>query len=188
MKIIIHVYDYVILLIKLSILNICRDLIMTQIPMTIQGVEKLREELKYLKKVRRPEIIRDIVEAREHGDLKENAEYHAAREQQSFCEFRIREIEIKLYNAQVIDVTNVTKHGRVIFGATVKTENLNTEEQNTYRIVGDDEADLKKNLISINSPIARGLVGKQEGDIVVIKTPGGDVKYEIIKVEYINYG
>jgi len=160
---------------------------MNQIPMTIQGAEKLRKELNYLKSIQRPKIIRDIVEARKHGDLKENAEYHAAREEQSFCEGRIREIEIKLSNAQIIDVTNFIKCGRVIFGATVKTENLNTEEQNTYCIVGDDEADCKKNLISINSPIARGLVGKKEGDIVIINTPGGDVKYAIIKVEYLKY-
>lgn len=158
---------------------------MNQIPMTLRGAEKLREELEYLKSVRRPEIIRSIAEAREHGDLKENAEYHAAREQQGFCEGRIQEIEAKLSNAQVIDVTKLAPNGRVIFGATVSVENLYSEEKQTYRIVGDDEADFKQNLISINSPIARGLVGKEEGDIVVIKTPGGEVEYEILKVAYL---
>ncbi|MGL9774095.1 MAG: transcription elongation factor GreA [Sodalis sp. (in: enterobacteria)] len=158
---------------------------MNQIPMTLRGAEKLREELEYLKSVRRPEIIRSIAEAREHGDLKENAEYHAAREQQGFCEGRIQEIEAKLSNAQVIDVTKLVPSGRVIFGATVSVDNLDSEEKQTYRIVGDDEADFKQNLISINSPIARGLVGKEEGDIVVIKTPGGEVEYEILKVEYL---
>lgn len=158
---------------------------MNQIPMTLRGAEKLREELEYLKSVRRPEIIRSIAEAREHGDLKENAEYHAAREQQGFCEGRIQEIEAKLSNAQVIDVTKLAPSGRVIFGATVSVENLDSEEKQTYRIVGDDEADFKQNLISINSPIARGLVGKEEGDIIVIKTPGGEVEYEILKVDYL---
>ncbi|WP_406704065.1 transcription elongation factor GreA [Sodalis sp.] len=158
---------------------------MNQIPMTLRGAEKLLEELENLKSVRRPEIIRSIAEAREHGDLKENAEYHAAREQQGFCEGRIQEIEAKLSNAQVIDVTKLAPSGRVIFGATVSVENLDSEEKQTYRIVGDDEADFKQNLISINSPIARGLVGKEEGDIVVIKTPGGEVEYEILKVEYL---
>ncbi|MGL9722466.1 transcription elongation factor GreA [Sodalis sp. (in: enterobacteria)] len=158
---------------------------MNQIPMTLRGAEKLREELENLKSVRRPEIIRSIAEAREHGDLKENAEYHAAREQQGFCEGRIQEIEAKLSNAQVIDVTKLAPSGRVIFGATVSVENLDSEEKQTYRIVGDDEADFKQNLISINSPIARGLVGKEEGDVVVIKTPGGEVEYEILKVEYL---
>ncbi|MGP4123569.1 MAG: transcription elongation factor GreA [Sodalis sp. (in: enterobacteria)] len=158
---------------------------MNQIPMTLRGAEKLREKLKYLKSIRRPEIIRSIAEAREHGDLKENAEYHAAREQQGFCEGRIQEIEAKLSNAQVIDVTKVAPSSRVIFGATVSMENLDSEEKQKYLIVGDDEADFKQNLISINSPIARGLVGKKEGDIVVIKTPGGDVEYKILKVEYL---
>lgn len=158
---------------------------MNQIPMTLRGAEKLREELENLKSVRRPEIIRSIAEAREHGDLKENAEYHAAREQQGFCEGRIQEIEAKLSNAQVIDVTKLAPNGRVIFGATVSVENLDSEEKQTYRIVGYDEADFKQNLISINSPIARGLVGKEEGDIVVIKTPGGEVEYEILKVAYL---
>ncbi|NHB94952.1 transcription elongation factor GreA [Photorhabdus stackebrandtii] len=158
---------------------------MKQIPMTVRGADKLREELDYLKNVRRPKIISDIAEAREHGDLKENAEYHAAREQQGFCEGRIQEIEAKLSNAQVIDVTKMPKTGRVIFGATVTALNLNTDEEQTYRIVGDDEADIKENLISVNSPIARGLIGKEADDVVIIKTPGGEVEYEILKVEYI---
>ncbi|WP_350305777.1 transcription elongation factor GreA [Photorhabdus viridis] len=158
---------------------------MKQIPMTVRGADKLREELDYLKSVRRPKIISDIAEAREHGDLKENAEYHAAREQQGFCEGRIQEIEAKLSNAQVIDVTKMPKTGRVIFGATVTALNVNTDEEQTYRIVGDDEADIKENLISVNSPIARGLIGKEADDVVIIKTPGGEVEYEILKVEYI---
>lgn len=158
---------------------------MKPIPMTLRGAEKLREELEYLKTERRPKIIADIAEAREHGDLKENAEYHAAREQQGFCEGRIQEIEAKLSKAQIIDVTKFSNNGRVIFGATVEIMNLDTEEEQTYRIVGDDEADFKQNLISVNSPLARGLVGKEQDDIVVVKTPGGDVEYEIVKVEYL---
>lgn len=158
---------------------------MKQIPMTLFGAEQLREELEYLKSVRRPKIIADIADAREHGDLKENAEYHAAREQQGFCEGRIRDIEAKLSNAQVIDVTKMPNSGRVIFGATVSVINLDSEEEVTYRIVGDDESDFKKNLISVNSPMARGLIGKEQDDVVVIKTPGGDVDYEILKVEYL---
>jgi len=157
---------------------------MKQIPMTLFGAEKLREELEYLKGVRRPKIIADIATAREHGDLKENAEYHAAREQQGFCEGRIQEIEAKLSNA-LIDITKMPNNGRVIFGSTVSVMNLDSEEEVTYRIVGDDEADFKKNLISVNSPMARGLIGKEQDDVVVIKTPGGDVDYEILKVEYL---
>ncbi|MEI7143067.1 MULTISPECIES: transcription elongation factor GreA [Pectobacterium] len=159
---------------------------MKQFPMTLRGAEKLREELDHLKSVRRPEIIAAIAEAREHGDLKENAEYHAAREQQGFCEGRIQDIEAKLSNAQVIDVTKMAaNNGRVIFGATVTVMNLDNEEEQTYRIVGDDEADFKQNLISVNSPIARGLIGKEQDDVVVIRTPGGDVEYEVLKVEYL---
>jgi transcription elongation factor GreA len=158
---------------------------MTPIPMTLRGADKLREELEFLKSVRRPEIIKAIAEARAHGDLKENAEYHAARDQQGFCEGRIQEIEAKLSNAQVIDVTKMSANGRVIFGSTVSIQNVDTEDKQTYRIVGDDEADFKQNLISINSPIARGLVGKEAGDIVLIRTPGGDVEYEILKIEYL---
>ncbi|MBG6027530.1 MULTISPECIES: transcription elongation factor GreA [Proteus] len=158
---------------------------MNQIPMTVLGAEKLREELEYLKGTRRPEIIAAIAEAREHGDLKENAEYHAAREQQGFCEGRIQEIEAKLSNAQVIDITKMNNNGRIIFGSTVTLLNVETEEEQTYRIVGDDEANIKENLISVNSPIARGLIGKELDDVVVITTPGGQVEYEVLNVEYI---
>ncbi|MDV2858296.1 MULTISPECIES: transcription elongation factor GreA [Oceanimonas] len=158
---------------------------MTQTPMTIRGAQKLREELDHLKSVRRPQIIEAIAEAREHGDLKENAEYHAAREQQGFCEGRIQEIEAKLSNAQIIDVTRMPKNGKVIFGSTVTLFRVNDEQEITYRIVGDDESDIKANLISVNSPIARGLIGKEEDDVAVIKTPAGEVEYEIIKIEYL---
>lgn len=157
---------------------------MQQIPMTVRGANLLREELDFLKNVRRPEIIKAIAEAREHGDLKENAEYHAAREQQGFCEGRIQEIEGKLSNAQVIDVTKMTNNGRVIFGATVVLVNAETDEEVTYQIVGDDEADIKQGLISVNSPIARGLIGKEVDDNVNIVTPGGTVEFDIINVEY----
>lgn len=158
---------------------------MKQIPMTVRGAELLREELEFLKNVRRPQIIDAIAEAREHGDLKENAEYHAAREQQGFCEGRIQEIEGKLGNAQIIDVTKMANNGKVIFGATVSLVNADTEEEVTYRIVGDDEANIKEGLISVNSPIARGLVGKEVDDSVSIVTPGGKVEFDIINVEYI---
>ncbi|MFG1174080.1 transcription elongation factor GreA [Erwiniaceae bacterium CAU 1747] len=160
---------------------------MNQIPMTLRGADKLREELEELKTVKRPRIIASIAEAREHGDLKENAEYHAAREEQGFCEGRIQEIEAKLSNAQVIDVTKMANNanGRVIFGATVTVLNVDTDEESTYRIVGDDEADFKQNLISINSPMARGLVGKVVDDVAIIKTPGGDVEYEVLDVQYL---
>ena len=135
--------------------------------------------------MRRPEIIDAIAEAREHGDLKENAEYHAAREQQGFCEGRIQEIEGKLSNCQIIDITKMPNNGRVIFGATVTVFNTDSEEELTYRIVGDDEADFKQNLISVNSPIARGLIGKEQDDVVVIRTPGGEVEFEILNVQYL---
>ena len=158
---------------------------MKQIPMTVRGAELLRKELDFLKNVRRPEIIKAIAEAREHGDLKENAEYHAAREQQGFCEGRIQEIEGKLGNAQVIDVTRLPNNGKVIFGATVVLVNTDTDDEVTYQIVGDDEADIKAGLISVNSPIARGLIGKELDDTVNIVTPGGTVEFEIIEVNYI---
>ena len=158
---------------------------MKQIPMTVRGAEQLREELDFLKNVRRPQIIAAIAEAREHGDLKENAEYHAAREQQGFCEGRIQEIEGKLGSAQIIDVTEMQNNGKVIFGATVTLTNVETDEEVTYRIVGDDEANIKEGLISVNSPIARGLVGKEVDDSVTITTPGGKVEFDIIEVEYI---
>ena len=154
-------------------------------PMTIDGAEKLRLELEELKKVTRPRIVQAIAEAREHGDLKENAEYHAAREQQSFCEGRIQEIEGKLGNAQIIDVNAIPHTGKVIFGTTVTMLNLDTEQVVTYQIVGDDEADVKANKISVNSPIARALIGKEEGDVVVVKAPSGEVEYEIETVKHI---
>ncbi len=157
---------------------------MNKVPMTRAGEIKLREELEQLKKVDRPRIVKAIAEAREHGDLKENAEYHAAREQQSFCEGRIQEIEGKLSNAQVIDVTAIPCTDKVIFGATVDIVNVDTDETLTYQIVGDDEADVKANKISVNSPIARGLIGKSVGDEVTIKTPAGEVVYEIDKVRH----
>ena len=157
----------------------------TKFPMTEQGAEKLRLELEDLKKVQRPRIVQAIAEAREHGDLKENAEYSAAREQQSFCEGRINEIEAKLSNAQIIDVTKIPHTGKVLFGTTVTIINLDTDLAMKYQIVGDDETDVKSNKISVNSPIARALIGKEEGDVVVVKAPGGDVDYEIDKVEHI---
>ena len=158
---------------------------MVQYPMTAKGAETLRSELENLKTVKRPEIVNAIAEAREHGDLKENAEYHAAREQQSFCEGRIQDIEGKLSNAQIIDVTKMENTGKVIFGTTVTILKVDSEEETTYRIVGDDEADIKNNLISVNSPIARGLIGKELDDTVNIQTPAGSVEVEIIEVEYI---
>ncbi len=158
---------------------------MKPVPMTVRGETQLREELDHLKNVRRPKIIEDIAVAREHGDLKENAEYHAAREQQAFCEGRIQDIESKLSNVQVIDVTKMTNNGKVIFGSTVTLLNLDTDKEVTYCIVGDDEADIRQNRISVNSPIARGLIGKQVEDEVAVVTPGGEVEYEIVSVEYI---
>ncbi|OFC72285.1 transcription elongation factor GreA [Alteromonas confluentis] len=158
---------------------------MSQYPMTARGAELLRKELNELKTVTRPRIINSIAEAREHGDLKENAEYHAAREEQSFCEGRIQDIEGKLSNAQIIDVTKMDNTGKVIFGTTVTIMNLETDAETTYRIVGDDEADIKNNLISVNSPIARGLIGKELDDVVNIQTPAGTVEFEITEVEYI---
>jgi transcription elongation factor GreA len=157
---------------------------MQRYPMTPQGHAALEAELKTLKTIDRPRITASIAEAREHGDLKENAEYHAAREQQGFCEARIRDIEAKLSGAQVIDPATLPREGRVIFGVTVVIENMDTEEEKTYQIVGDDEADFKAGKISVNSPIARGLIGKSEGDEVRIETPSGVVEYEIMKVIY----
>ncbi len=158
---------------------------MNKVPMTVAGEAALREELERLKKVERPRITEAIAEAREHGDLKENAEYHAAREQQSFNEGRIMEIEGKLANAQVIDVTAIDKTGKVIFGTTIDLINVDTDESVTYKIVGDDEANVKDNLISVSSPIARALIGKEEGDVVTVRAPGGDIEYEIDQVEHI---
>ncbi|TMO65322.1 transcription elongation factor GreA [Pseudoalteromonas aurantia] len=158
---------------------------MQSIPMTVRGEQLLREELNHLKSVVRPKIVADIADAREHGDLKENAEYHAAREQQGFCEGRIQEIEAKLSTSQIIDVTKLANNGKVIFGTTVTIVNVDTDEEVKYRIVGDDEADIKSNLISVNSPIARGLIGKELDDTANIQTPNGAVEFEIIEVEYI---
>ncbi len=157
---------------------------MQRYPMTPQGHAALEAELKQLKSVDRPRITAAIADAREHGDLKENAEYHAAREQQGFCEARIRDIEAKLGAAQVIDPTTLPKDGRIVFGVSVVIENMDTEEERSYQIVGDDEADFKAGKISVNSPIARGLIGKFEGDEARIETPKGVVEYEIMKVIY----
>jgi transcription elongation factor GreA len=158
---------------------------MNKVPMTVAGEAALREELEHLKKVERPRISQAIAEAREHGDLKENAEYHAAREQQSFAEGRIMEIESKLAEAQVIDVAKLPKTGKVIFGTTVDLINVETDENVRYQIVGEDEAEVKSNKISVTSPIARALIGKEEGDVAVVKAPGGDVEYEIDQVHHI---
>jgi len=158
---------------------------MNQYPMTVHGADALRDELNHLKTVKRPRIVSDIADAREHGDLKENAEYHAAREEQGFCEGRIQEIEGKLGNAQIIDVAKIANHGKVIFGVTVTLLNIDTDQEVKYQIVGDDEADIKNNRISVNSPIARGLIGKEVDSEIEIKTPGGLVEYEIIAVDHI---
>ena len=158
---------------------------MAQVPMTKAGEVKLREELHHLKTVERPRIIEAIAEARAHGDLKENAEYHAAREQQGFTEGRIQEIESKLSEARVIDVTQIANSGKVIFGVTVKLLNLETDEQVSWCIVGDDEADVKQGKISISSPVARALIGKELEDVVVVRTPAGEVEYEIEEVLHI---
>ena len=158
---------------------------MTKIPMTVAGEKALREELTRLKSVDRPRIIQAIAEAREHGDLKENAEYHAAREQQGFCEGRIKDIEAKLSLAQVIDISQIEPTGKVIFGTTVTLLNVDTDQAVTYRIVGEDEADVKQGRLSVTSPIARALIGKEEEDDVSITTPGGVVTYEITTVEHL---
>ena len=152
--------------------------------MTVEGEAALRVELESLKKNDRPNVIAAIAEAREHGDLKENAEYHAAREQQGFIEGRIQDIEAKLSNSQIIDIAKITQGDRVIFGSRVTILNVETDEQVTYRIVGDDEANVKEGKISYQSPIARALISKEIGDVVVVKTPGGDVEYEIDDVVY----
>jgi transcription elongation factor GreA len=156
---------------------------MAKFPMTVAGESRL--ELDRLKRVERPRVVKAIAEARAHGDLKENAEYHAAREQQSFIEGRIMEIEGKLANAQVIDITTIPKSGRVIFGTTIDLVNQATGETVRYRIVGEDEADVKGNMISVGSPIARALVGKEEGDVVVVRAPGGEIEYEIDQVHHL---
>lgn len=158
---------------------------MRKVPMTIDGAERLREELSELKTVQRPKITQAIAEAREHGDLKENAEYHAAREQQSFCEGRIKEIEGKLADSEIIDIRAITPTGKVIFGTTVTLYNVENNNLVTYQIVGEDEADVKNGKISVGSPISRAMMGKEEGDEITVKAPGGDTLYEIEKVEHL---
>ncbi len=156
-----------------------------RVPLTLRGAEKLREELKRLKSGERPRVIAAIAEARAHGDLKENAEYHAAKEQQGFIEGRISEIEAKLSNAQIIDVTQLENRGKVVFGTTVVLHDEHDGRDVNYQIVGDDEADSKQGLISISSPIARALIGKEEGDEVEVNAPGGAKRFEILEVRYI---
>jgi transcription elongation factor GreA len=157
---------------------------MQKYPMTVEGEASLREELQRLKTVDRPRVIAAIAEAREHGDLKENAEYHAAREPQGFIEGRIQDIEGKLSNAQVIDIKTIPHSGKVLFGTTVRIINVDTDAEVEYRIVGEDEADIKANRISISSPIARALIGKEEGDVVTVQIPSGTVEYEIDEVRH----
>ena len=158
---------------------------MPKVPMTNAGAERLRAELNELKTVQRPKITKAIAEAREHGDLKENAEYHAAREQQSFCEGRITEIEAKLSESEIIDISKIEPTGKVIFGTTVTLFNLDTDESVSYQIVGEDEADVADGKISVVSPIARAIMGKPDGEEVVVKVPAGEVQYEIEKIEHI---
>jgi len=156
-----------------------------KVPITVGGAKKLQDELFQLKSVDRPRVIDAIATAREHGDLKENAEYHAAREQQGFIEGRIKDIEGKLGNATIIDVTTVNANGKVVFGATVDVADEETGDEMTYQIVGEDEADIKNNMISVGSPIARALIGKEEGDVAEVKTPGGLRSLEIVEIRYV---
>ena len=158
---------------------------MSKVPLTVKGAELLRAELKKLKSEDRPRIIKSIAEARAHGDLKENAEYHAAKDQQGFTEGRIKNIDGKLSHAQIIDVTELPVSDRVVFGTTVNLIDENNGEKTVYRIVGEDEADIRAGLLSYTSPIARALIGKELGDVVEVRTPGGDRSYEIMKVQYI---
>lgn len=158
---------------------------MDKVPMTLRGAEKLRAELSELKTVKRPTVIAAISEAREHGDLKENAEYHAAREQQSFIEGRIKDIEGKLSHANIIDVVALNVGDKIVFGATVTVLDIDTDEEITYQIVGEDEADIKQSRISHSSPIARALIGKSEGDEVALDTPGGTRELEIMEIQYV---
>jgi len=157
---------------------------MNKTPLTKKGAESLKAELDDLKNVRRPRITEAIADARAHGDLKENAEYHAAREEQGLVEARVRDIESKLGNAQVIDISTLNANGKVIFGCTVELENIETEEVITYTIVGEDEADIKNHLISYASPFAKALIGKEEGDVAEVKAPAGNTEYEITEVRY----
>jgi len=154
------------------------------VPVTLRGAEALKNELKQLKSVARPEVVAAIAEARAHGDLKENAEYHAAKEQQSFIEGRINQLEGVLANAQVIDVSSLSQDGRVVFGVTVVLLNIHTEEESTYQLVGDYEADIKLNRVSISSPIARALIGKEIDDIATVNAPSGAIDYEIVAIRY----
>ena len=158
---------------------------MSKALMTVQGAEKLRQELEQLKTVRRPEISAAIAAAREHGDLKENAEYHAAREQQGFCEGRIAEIESRLAASEIVDITRIKPSGQVIFGTTVELHNMDTDEQVTYQIVGEDEADIPAGKISYASPIAHAILGKAEGDEAIVKAPKGDLSFEILSVKHL---
>ena len=158
---------------------------MDKIPLTVNGAENLRVELQGLKNNDRPRVIQDIADAREHGDLKENAEYHAAREQQGFIEARIKDLEAKLSNAQIIDITKIDGGGKVIFGATVELEDIDNGENVTYQLVGEDEANIKEGRISITSPIARALIGKAEGADVTVQVPSGVREFEIVEVKYI---
>ncbi len=159
---------------------------MSRIPLTVRGAAKLRAELEELKSAQRPQIIEAIAVARAHGDLKENAEYHTARERQSFIEGRIKDIEGKLANAEVIDVTKLNVNGRIVFGTTVILEDEASGAESTYTIVGEDEADIKENMISVTSPIARAMIGKQEGDIITVEAPAGAKDYTVIEVRYGN--
>ena len=154
------------------------------VPITLRGVEALREELKHLKSVARPEVVAAIAEARAHGDLKENAEYHAAKEQQSFIEGRVNELEGVLSTAEIIDVASLSQDGRVVFGVTVELLNIDTDETVHYQIVGDYEADIKLNRVSISSPIARALIGKEIDDIATVQAPSGAIEYEIVSIQY----
>lgn len=158
---------------------------MSKVPLTVRGAEKLRKELEQLKRVDRPKVINAIAEARAHGDLKENAEYHAAREQQGFIEGRIKDIDGKLSHAQIIDVTKLHTSGKVVFGATVDVLELDNDEEHTFQIVGEDEADTRNGLISVSSPIARGLIGKTEGDVASVDVPGGLREFEILEIRYL---
>ena len=158
---------------------------MNKVPLTTHGAQKLRDELHRLKTIDRPRVIEAIATAREHGDLKENAEYHAAREQQSFIEGRIQEIEGKISNAEIIDVSRLETGGRIVFGATVDLIDEQSGDELTYQIVGEDEADIKANLISVTSPIARALIGKNAGDIATVVAPGGEKEYEILNVRFV---
>jgi transcription elongation factor GreA len=157
---------------------------MNQIPLTAAGSERLKSELKELKSVKRPAVIEAIATARDHGDLKENAEYHAAREEQGFIEGRIAELEAALSNSQIIDITRIPQSDRVVFGCTVELLNMATDEEVVYQIVGDIEADINENRIAISSPIARALIGKEEGEDVVVEAPGGTMEYAITAIHY----